>query len=65
MHVHMSLWKDGTNLFLRPQGYALAVGPRRALVHPGGGMIKHAAGGLAGVRGGADDQQAYRRLVPG
>src|SRR6267142_1767226 len=23
MHVHMSLWKDGTNLFFDPKGYAL------------------------------------------
>src|SRR6266550_3912063 len=40
MHVHMSLWKDGTNLFFDPKGYALLSDAARWYI---GGLIKHAA----------------------
>src|SRR6266536_1403336 len=38
MHVHMSLWKDGTNLFFDPKGYALLSDAARWYI---GGLIKH------------------------
>jgi len=58
MHVHMSLWKDGTNLFFDPKGYAL-LSDNGALVHRG---VDQARGGAAGVR--APKTNSYRRLVP-
>src|SRR2546429_7996599 len=47
MHVHMSLWKDGTNLFFDPKGYALLSDAARWYI---GGVIKHAPAPL-GVAG--------------
>src|SRR5260370_9393971 len=44
MHVHMSLWKDGTNLFFDAKGYALLSDAARWYI---GGLIKHAAALLA------------------
>src|SRR5438046_6493148 len=40
MHVHMSLWKDGTNLFFDPKGYALLSAAARWYI---GGLIKQAS----------------------
>src|SRR6266576_5288617 len=59
MHVHMSLWKDGTNLFFDPKGYALISDSARWYI---GGLIKHAAALLAFA---APTTNSYRRLVPG
>src|SRR5256885_8066974 len=47
MHVHMSLWKDGTNLFFDPKGYALLSDAARWYI---GGLIKHAPALLAFAR---------------
>jgi len=51
MHVHMSLWKDGTNLFFDPRG-TRSYRTRRAGTS---GLIKHAAALLAFAA--PDDQQ--------
>src|SRR5439155_372343 len=59
MHVHMSLWKDGTNLFFDPKGYALLSDAARWYI---GGLIKHASALLAFA---APTTNSYRRLVPG
>src|SRR5207302_164351 len=59
MHVHMSLWKDGTNLFFDPKGYALLSDAARWYI---GGLIKHAPALLAFA---APTTNSYRRLVPG
>src|SRR2546426_11857601 len=58
MHVHMSLWKDGTNLFFDPKGYALLSDAARWYI---GGLIKHAPALLAFA---APTTNSYRRLVP-
>src|SRR5438552_776898 len=59
MHVHMSLWKDGSNLFFDAKGYALLSDAARWYI---GGLIKHAAALLAFA---APTTNSYRRLVPG
>src|SRR5205814_3916684 len=59
MHVQMSLWKDGTNLFFDPKGYALLSDAARWYI---GGLIKHAPALLAFA---APTTNSYRRLVPG
>src|SRR5213596_1181498 len=59
MHVHMSLWKDGTNLFFDPKGYALLSDAARWYI---GGLIRHAPALLAFA---APTTNSYRRLVPG
>ncbi len=59
MHVHMSLWQDGKNLFFDPKGYALISDAARWYI---GGLIKHAAALLAFA---APTTNSYRRLVPG
>src|SRR2546430_6764910 len=59
MHVHMSLWKDGTNLFFDPKGYALLSDSARWYI---GGLIKHAAALLAFA---APTTNSYRRVVAG
>src|SRR5256884_9814708 len=56
MHVHMSLWKDGTNLFFDPKGYALLSDAARWHI---GGLIKHAPPLLAFP---APTTNSYRRL---
>jgi glutamine synthetase len=58
MHVHQSLWKDGTNLFFG-DGYALL--SQEALWYIGG-ILKHAPALLAFC---APTTNSYRRLVPG
>src|SRR5260370_26538172 len=59
MHVHMSLWQDGKNLFFDPKGYALISDAARWYI---GGLIKHAAALLAFA---APTTNSYLRLVPG
>ncbi|MGQ0702012.1 MAG: type I glutamate--ammonia ligase [Gemmatimonadales bacterium] len=59
MHVHMSLWKGGTNLFYHAKGYALLSDAARWYI---GGLIAHSAALLAFA---APTTNSYRRLVPG
>ena len=59
MHVHQSLWKDGTNLFYDAKGYSLL--SQTALYYIGG-LLKHAPA-LLGLC--APTTNSYRRLVPG
>ncbi|HEX2171227.1 MAG TPA: type I glutamate--ammonia ligase, partial [Dehalococcoidia bacterium] len=59
MHVHQSLWKDGTNLFYDANGYALLSDTARWYI---GGLLKHSPALLALV---APTTNSYRRLVPG
>src|SRR5256886_9028542 len=59
MHVHMSLWKGGKNLFFDANGYGLISDTARWYI---GGLIKHAAALLAFA---APTTNSYRRLVPG
>src|ERR1700738_2095754 len=59
MHVHQSLWKDGTNLFFDESGYALLSESARWYI---GGLLKHAPALLAFC---APTTNPYRRLVPG
>ena len=58
MHSHMSIWKDGTNLFAG-NGYG---GLSEAGLYAIGGILKHAPALLAF---GAPTTNSYRRLVPG
>ena len=59
MHVHQSLWKDGTPLFYDESGYALLSETARYYI---GGLLKHAPA-LLGFA--APTTNSYRRLVPG
>ena len=59
MHTHQSLWKDDTNLFFDPEGYALM---SEMGLHYIGGLLKHAPALLAFC---APTTNSYRRLVPG
>ncbi|HYB40728.1 MAG TPA: type I glutamate--ammonia ligase [Candidatus Methylomirabilis sp.] len=59
MHVHQSLWKNGTNLFWNERGYAGLSDMARFYI---GGLIKHAPAVLAFA---APTTNSYRRLVPG
>ena len=59
MHVHQSLWKDGTNLFYDKDGYALLSDAARHYI---GGLLKHTPSLLAFC---APTTNSYRRLVPG
>src|SRR6266702_2549008 len=59
MHVHMSLWKDGKNLFFDPKGYGLISETARWYI---GGLIRHSPALLAFA---APTTNSYRRLVPG
>ena len=58
MHTHLSLWKDGKNLFAGDE-YA---GLSRMALYAAGGLLKHAPAVLAF---GAPTTNSYRRLVPG
>jgi glutamine synthetase len=58
MHVHQSLWKDGSNLFAG-DGYAGLSDMARWYI---GGLLKHAPSLLALC---APTTNSYRRLVPG
>ncbi len=59
MHTHQSLWRDGTNLFYDPDGYALLSDTARHYI---GGLLRHAKAILAFA---APTTNSYRRLVPG
>ncbi len=59
MHTHQSLWRNGTNLFYDPNGYALVSDQAKHYI---GGLLKHAAAILAFA---APTTNSYRRLVPG
>ncbi len=59
MHTHVSLWKDGTNLFFDETGYALLSDLARWFI---GGLLAHAPSLLALC---APTTNSYRRLVPG
>src|SRR6202040_3474540 len=59
MHVHQSLWKDGTNLMYDAKGYALLSKTARPYI---GGLLEHAPALLAFA---APTTNSYRRLVPG
>jgi glutamine synthetase len=58
MHVHQSLWKDGSPLFAG-EGYA---GTSQLCLHYIGGILKHAPALCAFV---APTTNSYKRLVPG
>jgi len=59
MHVHQSLWTNGTNLFFNQGRYADL---SEAAVHYIGGILTHAPALLAFC---APTTNSYRRLVPG
>ncbi len=59
MHTHMSLWKDGKNLFYDPSGYALL---SEKAMHYIGGLLHHAPALCALI---APTTNSYKRLVPG
>ena len=59
MHVHQSVWKEGTNLFYADSGYA-NLSPTG--LHYIGGLLKHAPALLAFC---APTTNSYKRLVPG
>jgi glutamine synthetase len=59
MHVHVSLWKDGQNLFFESGGYADL---SQKAIHFIGGLLKHAPALCAFC---APTTNSYRRLVPG
>jgi len=59
MHCHQSLWKDGTNLFFDPNGYAQTSATARWYI---GGLLAHSAALMALC---APTTNSYRRLVPG
>lgn len=59
MHVHLSLAKDGKNLFYSKSGYALT---SKTCMWSIGGLLKHAPAILAIA---APTTNSYKRLVPG
>ncbi|NWG12000.1 MAG: type I glutamate--ammonia ligase [Acidobacteria bacterium] len=59
MHVHISIWKGGTNLFYDERGYAGLSPTARYFI---GGLLYHAPALLAFA---APSTNSYRRLVPG
>jgi glutamine synthetase len=59
MHVHQSLWKEGSNVFYDAGGYALLSETARWYI---GGLLEHAPALLAFC---APTTNSYRRLVPG
>ena len=59
MHVHQSLWKDGSNLFYDANGYAMLSATCRHYI---GGLLHHAPALMAFA---APTTNSYKRLVPG
>jgi glutamine synthetase len=59
MHVHQSLWKDGSNTFFEAGTYA---GLSKTALYYIGGILKHAPALLAFCN---PTTNSYRRLVPG
>jgi glutamine synthetase len=59
MHTHQSLWKDGTNLFFDPDGYAQISQIAKYYI---GGLLEHAPALMAFC---APTTNSYKRLVPG
>lgn len=59
MHTHQSLWKDGTNLFFDPDGYAQISQTAKYYI---GGLLEHAPALMAFC---APTTNSYKRLVPG
>jgi glutamine synthetase len=59
MHTHQSLWKNGTNIFYDPEGYALISDTARHYI---GGLLKHGRALMAFC---APTTNSYKRLVPG
>ncbi|MFQ5827072.1 MAG: type I glutamate--ammonia ligase [Dehalococcoidia bacterium] len=59
MHTHQSLFKNGTNIFFDPEGYALISQTAKYYI---GGLLKHSHSLCAFV---APTTNSYRRLVPG
>jgi len=59
MHVHMSVWKRGVNLFYKDNGYA---GLSDFAIHFIGGLLQHAPALCAICN---PTTNSYRRLVPG
>jgi glutamine synthetase len=59
MHTHVSLWKEGSNLFYDPAGYALL---SQTALYFVGGLLKHAPSLMAFC---APTTNSYKRLVPG
>jgi len=59
MHTHMSLWKNSTNVFYDPEGYALISQTARHYI---GGLLKHSPALMALC---APTTNSYKRLVPG
>ncbi len=59
MHTHQSLWKNGTNIFYDPEGYALISETARYYI---GGLLKHAPALMAFC---APTTNSYKRLTPG
>ncbi|MBI2523028.1 type I glutamate--ammonia ligase [Candidatus Woesearchaeota archaeon] len=59
MHTHMSLWKDGKNLFYDKKGDALISDTARYYI---GGLLEHAPALCAII---APTTNSYKRLVPG
>jgi glutamine synthetase len=59
MHVHMSLWSDGSNSFYDDSGYAGISDMAKYYI---GGLIRHSSALLALA---APTTNSYRRLVPG
>ncbi|MEM4408624.1 MAG: type I glutamate--ammonia ligase [Candidatus Caldarchaeum sp.] len=59
MHIHISLWKNGQNLFYDENGYAGLSDTARFFI---GGLLAHAPALLAFTN---PTTNSYRRLVPG
>ena len=59
MHIHISLWKGGKNLFFDPKGYGLISQTAKYCI---GGLLKHAPTLMAFC---APTTNSYKRLVPG
>jgi glutamine synthetase len=59
MHVHQSIWKNGTNVFYDEAGYGGLSDEARWYI---GGILKHAPSLLAFTN---PSTNSYRRLVPG